>query len=209
MAAELIVFEGIDGSGKTTLSHRFVQWLRNRGERTVWLREPSDSPAGRRIRELASSHETIDTREELDHFLEDRRWNVERNIRPALDSGSTVVMDRYFYSNACYQGARGMDVGAILEVNRVFAPEADIVFLIDSDVDAALSRIRRDKRNPAVLFEKKEFLETVRRNYLDLSRQVPGLVVIPGDDHLDIVFARITAHYRKLHGEEDTRAPCS
>lgn len=205
--AELIVFEGIDGSGKTTLSRLFVQWLQERGEPAVWLREPSDSPAGRRIRELASSHETIDAREELNHFLEDRRWNVEHNIRPALDSGSTVVMDRYFYSNACYQGARGMEVDVILEMNRAFAPEADIVFLIDSDVDAALSRIRRENRDPAVLFEKKEFLETVRRNYRGLNSRVPGLKVIPGDDPLDIVFERITAHYRKLHGEEDAHAP--
>ncbi len=100
-----------------------------------------------KIRRIAQDNDAISIQEELDLFIDDRRWDVETNILPALRSGTTVVMDRYYYSNACYQGARGLDMEAILRANREFAPEPDIVFIIDVDVERALERI--DRHGPA------------------------------------------------------------
>ncbi len=189
----LIVFEGIDGSGKTSLSKMFHALLLESGIASIWLREPTDSPLGDRIRRTAQEREAISIQEELELFIEDRRWDVEANILPALGAGKTVVMDRYYYSNACYQGARGLDMGAIVRINRRFAPEPDIVFIIDVDVDRALERISRNREGIARLFEKKGFLEKVRANYLSLAG--PNLVLIDGNPGLEAVMGDVLARF--------------
>ena len=187
--AKLIVFEGIDGSGKTTLSRMLEKYLKGTGGETLWLREPTDSPLGDRIRRIAQTERAIPAREELDYFIEDRKWDVEHNIAPALRAGKTVILDRYFYSNACYQGARGLDMEEILKVNRAFAPEADIVFVIDVEVKTALERIRRNRSSQVRLFERESFLQKVRENYLKLSG--PNITLIDGNGELNTVFTRI------------------
>jgi dTMP kinase len=194
--ARLIVFEGIDGSGKTSLSKLFIGRLQAAGAAAAWLREPTDSPLGRKIRRLAQEKEAISIQEELELFIADRRWDVETNIRPALRSGTNVVMDRYYYSNACYQGARGLDMEAILRANREFAPEPDIVFIIDVDVDRALERIGRARTSVARLFEKKDFLQKVRANYLALRG--PNLALIDGNPELGRVLDDVLARYARL-----------
>ncbi|MBU4306993.1 MAG: dTMP kinase [Acidobacteria bacterium] len=193
----MIVFEGIDGSGKTSLSRMFHAYLLENGVPAIWLREPSDSPLGEKIRGLAQDKESISVHEELEYFLEDRRWDVENNILPALRSGKTVVLDRYYYSNACYQGARGLDMEAILALNRQFAPEADLVFIIDVNVDRALARISSSRQGVAKLFEKKDFLEKVRANYLKLAGT--NLVRIDGNPDLKTVMADVISHHSE-HG---------
>jgi dTMP kinase len=197
----LIVFEGIDGSGKTSLSRMFHSYLLENGVPAVWLREPTDSPLGEKIRRIAQEKESISIQEELEYFLKDRRWDVENNILPALRSGKTVVLDRYYYSNACYQGARGLDMDAILSMNRQFAPEADLVFIIDVDVDRALARISSTRQEVAKLFEKKDFLKKVRANYLALAGA--NLVRIDGNPDLKIVMADVIRLYSE-HGEKIT-----
>lgn len=191
--AGLIVFEGIDGSGKTSLSRMFHAHLLAGGVAALWLREPSDSPLGDRIRRTARENDAISIQDELELFLADRRWDVETNILPALRAGTTVVMDRYYYSNACYQGARGLDVEAILRANREFAPEPDLVFIIDVDVDRALERIGRARTEVARLFEKRDFLLKVRANYLALRG--PNLALIDGNPGLESVFAAVLRRY--------------
>jgi len=198
--SQLIAFEGIDGSGKTSLSRMFHAHLQKSGVPAIWLREPTDSPLGDRIRRIAQDHDAISIRQELSLFIQDRRWDVEANILPALRSGTAVVMDRYFYSNACYQGARGLDLDAILRMNRRFAPEADMVFIIDVDVDRALARISRGRQGTARLFEKKEFLGKVRANYLSLRGS--NMVAIDGNPDLETVMEDILGRYRAL-----SRAP--
>lgn len=196
--AQLIVFEGIDGSGKTSLSRMFHERLVAGGTPATWLREPTDSPLGRRIRRLAQDKDAISITEELELFIADRRWDVATNILPALRSGTTVVMDRYYYSNACYQGARGLDREGILRANRGFAPEPGIVFIIDVDVELALARINLARDGVARLFEKKDFLEKVRANYLELRG--PNLVKIDGNPALDAVMGEVLRRYGELGG---------
>jgi dTMP kinase len=196
--ARLIVFEGIDGSGKTSLSKCFLARLQSEGVPAVWLYEPTDSPPGRRIRRLAQDRDSISVQEELELFIADRRWDVERNVLPALRAGTTVVMDRYYYSNACYQGARGLDMDEILRRNREFAPDPDLVFIVDVDVDRALERIALARAARAKLFEKKEFLEKVRGNYLALRG--PNLALIDGNPPLAEVIGPVLARYALLAG---------
>jgi dTMP kinase len=192
---KLIVFEGIDGSGKTSLSRLFLKYLTQKGIPAVWLREPTDSALGDKIRSVAQNSEQISPQQELDYFIQDRRWDVENNILPALQSGKTVVLDRYFYSNACYQGARGLDMNAIIDLNLAFAPQPDLTFIIDVDVDRALGRISSSRPGLAMLFEKKDFLLKVRSNYLKLTG--PQLAHIDGNRDIDTVLADIIDCFEK------------
>jgi dTMP kinase len=191
----LIVFEGIDGSGKTSLSKLFLNYLTGKGIPAIWLREPTDSALGDKIRRVAQDNERISPQQELDYFIRDRRWDVETNILPALRAGTTVVLDRYFYSNACYQGARGLDMNAIIDLNLAFAPQPDLTFIIDVDVDRALGRIRSSRPGVAMLFEKKDFLLKVRANYSRLAG--PHLRTIDGNRDLETVLADVIACFEK------------
>lgn len=190
-----IVFEGIDGSGKTTLSKMLLPWLEERGHEVVWFREPSDSEWGQKIRQLANQKDSIPIQEELQYFLRDRKWDVEHNISPALQSGKTVILDRYYLSTACYQGARGLDIAAIIKENQAFAPEADYTFLVDVEIETALSRIRSNRDFEAKLFEKEEFLTKVRSNYLKAHQadESGKIILIDGNPSLTEVFDQITS----------------
>ncbi len=184
-----VVFEGIDGSGKTTISKMLQDMFDKRGYKTLWLREPSDSIWGKKIRELANLKDAIPIEEELNYFIEDRKIDLKHNIGPALEQGKIVILDRYYYSNGCYQGARGLDVNKIIEKNLEFALTPDLTFIIDLPVDVALYRIKNNREETAILFEKKDYLERVRSNYLNLS--FPEIKVIDGNDSIEGVFAKI------------------
>lgn len=194
----LIVFEGIDGSGKTSLSRLFLKYLTEKGVPALWLREPTDSALGDKIRRVAQESEHISPQQELEYFIQDRRWDVENNIMPALGAGKTVILDRYFYSNACYQGARGLDIKTIIDLNLSFAPQPDLTFIIDVDVDRALARIRNSRPDMAMLFEKKDFLLKVRDNYLKLAGA--HVLFIDGNRDLRTVLEDIIARFEKFAG---------
>lgn len=186
----LIVFEGIDGSGKTSLSKMLFSYLREKGRDVVWFREPADSQWGRKIRELANLKDSIPIDEELEYFIKDRQWNVRANIAPNLKRNKTVILDRYYFSTACYQGARGLDMAEIIKKNTSFAPVPDITFIIDVAVDRALERIKLNREQEVKLFEKKDFLGKVRANYLKLRGQ-RNIHVIDGSPELPAVFDQI------------------
>lgn len=186
----LIVFEGIDGSGKTTQSKRLQQTFLDRGQDSVWFREPGDSPSGRRIRELAMTDQHLSPEDELALFVEDRRENVRINITPNLMLGNRVILDRYYFSSACYQGARGMDPDAILALHAAFAPRPDLALYIDVDVQSAIERISRNRSERAIRFEVEEYLEKVRSHYLRLC-EGGHLLRIDGQGDEDQVFDAI------------------
>jgi len=168
-SGKLIVFEGIDGSGKTTISRLFFKYLEDNKINTSWFREPSDSKWGKKIRKLANEMDSIPINDEFKYFLEDRKLDVKNNILPSLKNGKIVILDRYYFSSACYQGARGMDVNMIISENRKFSPEPDLLFLIDVDIPTAMKRIKSSRIVEAKLFEKESYLEKVRKNYIDLK----------------------------------------
>jgi dTMP kinase len=137
----LIVFEGIDGAGKTTQAHRLVEAVRDAGLAAVYSKEPTDGVWGAKIRRSAEAGR-MPMEEELRAFLEDRREHVRDVVEPALESGSVVVLDRYYFSNAAYQGARGADVAAIVAENEAFAPQPNLLLFLDVPVDVGLGRVR-------------------------------------------------------------------
>lgn len=142
-----IVLEGVDGVGKTTQARLLAEALRRRGYKVTLTREPSDGPAGQKIREyLHGSSRHLPPEEELALFMTDRRDHVARVIRPALEAGEIVISDRYYFSSAAYQGALGLDPQKILAEHESFAPSPDLVIFFRLDLSAALTRLRGKAR---------------------------------------------------------------
>jgi dTMP kinase len=161
-AGYLLVIEGIDGTGKSTLCRALGEWIGARGIDHVLSREPTDGPFGRKIREIARhGRDETSLEEELGLFIEDRKLHVEEVILPNLRAGRVVVLDRYYYSTVAYQGARGADARAILDRHRPFAPLPDLLVILDLDVTAALDRIRNARGSAPDAFEGEDYLRRV------------------------------------------------
>jgi dTMP kinase len=156
----LIVFEGIDGSGKTTQVHLLDERLRREGYDVVCLKEPTGGPWGQKLRHLARyGRQQVSPGTELEWFLQDRREDVEHNIQPALVRGQIVLLDRYYFSTMAYQGALQFDPEEIRVCNEAFAPAPDLLFLLD--VTPALGLQRVQQRGMLSHFERLDYLERV------------------------------------------------
>jgi dTMP kinase len=164
----LIVLEGIDGSGKSTVLRRLAEHCAKRGLGAVVSGEPTRGPWGMKLRQsMLEGRLTLE--EELGLFLKDRAEHVENLVRPSLRDGKVVLLDRYYFSTAAYQGARGVEPDSILAENEKFAPEPDLVILLDFDPAAGLDRIRARGDAPNT-FEELEQLRQVRKIFLSLDR---------------------------------------
>lgn len=183
-----IVVEGIDGTGKSTQSKRLAEWFRSRGREVVLSREPTDGPWGKKLRESATTGR-LSAEEELECFLNDRREHVELSIKPALAEGKVVILDRYYFSMMAYQGARGFDPAEIRRRNEVFAPQPDLLLILDLSVESAHGRIgaRGDTANE---FEQRDTLSRCREIFLSL-REEPFACVIDAEPSLNEVTADI------------------
>jgi dTMP kinase len=156
----LIVFEGIDGSGKSTQAEILLKRLREEGVDAVYFREPSKGKWGRKIKKKALHPDSLTAEQELDLFLKDRRENVAKNLKPALRKKRVVILDRYYYSTIAYQGAKGIDEKLIRRLNEEFAVEPDLVFILDIDPHKGLERIKNRKKKDR-LFEREDYLAEV------------------------------------------------
>lgn len=143
----LIAFEGIDGAGKTTQALRLAatldQWrfrVPAIASAVVLSKEPTNGPHGRRLRESAVTGR-LAPEEEFAAFVADRRQHVAELIQPALAAGKAVVLDRYYYSSAAYQGVRGLDWREIMAANEAFAPTPDVMLYLDLDPEIAVGRV--------------------------------------------------------------------
>ena len=165
----LVALEGIDGTGKSTQARRLAVLLREQGYAVTLLREPTVSPWGRRAREATTaSHGVLAPAQELDLFLQDRRYDVAAHINPALAARQLVLMDRYYFSTIAYQGALGIDPEHIRRLNEAFAPVPDLVLLLMVPPAQALERIRQARGQADDVFEREDHLTRVDSVYRTL-----------------------------------------
>jgi dTMP kinase len=185
----LIVFEGIDGSGKSTQALLLKQRLEEKKIDVVCLREPSQSRWGREIKLKAALPDSLTPEEELALFQKDRAENVEKDLKPALAGRKIVILDRYYYSTLAYQGAKGIDKERIRRLNERFVVEPDLVFVLDVEAGKGLQRIL-ERKNRDLLFERRDYLEEVRKNFLALSGD--NIVHIDGEESEEKISDDIT-----------------
>lgn len=167
----LIVFEGIDGSGKSTQAAFAADWLRARfGERVLPTREPGGWDGGEALRELILTGSLVAPWSEFFLFMADRCEHVERVLRPALEAGKFVVCDRYSPSTMAYQlfgGGVGSEVRDYLLglPDALALPKPDVVFWLDLEV--AVAQRRLGMRGDANSFDVRgrDYFERVRAGY--------------------------------------------
>ena len=166
----LIVFEGVDGSGKSTQLRLLAEQLRQNEIAHLVTGEPTDGPWGRKIRAMARSGERVTPEEELHWFLEDRREHVATVLRPGIETGQIVLSDRYFLSTVAYQGARGFDPQALLVQSEAECPLPDLALIFEIDPEAGLARVRARGGIAEPAFEDAEFLSRVAAVFRSLDR---------------------------------------
>lgn len=197
----LIVFEGIDGAGKSTQVRRLTEKLRELGFVVRVDREPTDGPHGRRLRASATEGR-LSASEELELFIADRREHVSHFIEPGLKAGEVVILDRYYFSNAAYQGSRGLDWEEILRRNEEFAPPPDLLLWLDLAPELSGGRIR-GRGNEANEFENLEMLQRCRGIFSRI--QHPSLSRIDAGQEIDVVteliFRRVSALLEQRNAE--------
>lgn len=159
----LIALEGVDGTGKSTQCQLLAEYLESCGFPVVRLREPTTGVWGQKIRKiLTEGRGEVTPEEELQYFINDRKEDVEQNIIPALEEDKIVLIDRYYYSTAAYQGALGFDPQKIVNDNESFAPRPDLLFIIQGSLDESFRRIEKG-RDGFSSFEKRDYLEKVQK----------------------------------------------
>lgn len=163
-----IVFEGIDGTGKSTQLQLLAEELIKRNVQVVTTREPTQGPYGMKIRELYRDRTGCSPEEELGLFIADRRMHVEKILQPALQEGKVVLCDRYFLSTAAYQGANGLQVSEILAQNS-FAPDPDLALLFEAPISLGIERITGSRGDILNDFEKAESLAKVAEIFRTLN----------------------------------------
>jgi dTMP kinase len=165
----LVVFEGAEGTGKSTQLRLLADWLGSRGSDVVAVREPGGTIVGDEIRRiLLDPSSDIVPRSEALLFMASRAQLVEREIRPAMDGGATVLLDRFFLSTYAYQGVgRGLPEGDLRAANAIATQGLvpDLTLLLTMPVADGLARAmdrgERDRMERADL----EFHERVARAF--------------------------------------------
>ena len=164
---KFIVFEGGEGSGKSTASAAIAGRLRKAGVTVVHTREPGGTAAGELVRQLL--HEKLTPEAELFAFLVARAQLVAEVIRPALERGDTVVCDRFAPSTIAYQvHARGLDGEEVRSANALATGglEPDLVVYLDIAPEVGLRRKLGEAEAIRTGLEGLAFHQKVREGYL-------------------------------------------
>ncbi len=194
-----IVFEGLDGSGKTTQAKLLAARLED-NHRALVTAEPSLGKVGAFIRESCLYCEKrLQTAVEALLFAADRVDHVENEIKPALRDGRLVICDRYVYSSLAYQGSADLSVEWISSINR-FALKPDFAVFIDASPETVLKRLNRKKS----VMETLETQRQVREIYLNFVKK-GELVLIEGNKPLDevaeAVFVAVSGFLKSFRGD--------
>lgn len=188
MRGRLIVIEGIDGAGKSSQLYALAHALEKTGHTVLTLREPTQGVHGRKLREQMKDGR-VDPQEELELFIADRRENVEQNILPALEKGTIVLLDRYYFSTIAYQSALGLDAAEIRRRNEAFAPRPDLLVILEIPVEVAMQRITQSRGDVANLFEQPEYLRKVKAQFDRFDE--PYLVRVDGTQSPEAITQQI------------------
>lgn len=191
----LIVFEGIDGTGKSTHCQLLGDYLVSKGAPVRRLFEPTKGTWGMKIQKLLTEGRgDVGPEEELSWFMNDRKEDVENNIKPSMANNNIVILDRYYYSTAAYQGALGLDPLRICRENEAFAPKPDLVFLFTTSPEKCLERIQKSRTEQST-FERLDYLQKVQGIFDSLNDSIIRRIdtAPPLEEVHEILRAEVTA----------------
>ena len=201
---KFIVFEGLDGSGKTTQMGMLVNYLESKGRACFSTREPTDSPFGEMLRSCLRGK--IDTNEytiaalfaadRLDHILESAN-----GIKKKLDEGVNVFCDRYYFSSYAYNG-EFVPFDWVVELNRIARElmRPDLTIFIDLSSEESMRRVAR--RNEAERYETVEKQQKIRERFFKAFERFPEekVAIVVSEEQKEATQAKIRKAVLPLFG---------
>ncbi|MFA6679928.1 MAG: dTMP kinase [Candidatus Methanomethylophilaceae archaeon] len=192
MVGLFVVFEGIDGSGKSSVCRSVKKILEAEDENVIITAEPTDSDIGRMIR----NGENFTPETEALLFVADRACHTVE-IKKWVGKGLIVLCDRYYASTLAYQAAslgKDVDLEWLTTINEKVSIEPDLTFLLDVDPIKGLDRV--GKRGETSRFEHLEYQKKVRENYLEIAEK-RGFTIIDASKGRRTVASEVLKIIRK------------
>lgn len=198
-----VSFEGIDGSGKSTITNYVYEYFINKNQEVIMTREPGGNEIAEKIRGLIldPKHDTMDDKTEALLYAASRRQHLVEKILPALDAGKLVLCDRFIDSSIAYQGyGRQLGAQAVMDIN-LFAIEnhlPDITFFLDIDLKTSLDRVNKRDELDRLEGAGLAFFERVYEGYQAIVKDNSRIVVIDatrsveevGDEIIEVIEKR-------------------
>ena len=188
-----IVFEGIDGGGKSTQIKMLSEYFKNGGYEVELNMEPTQASIGNLLWTYMRSKDRSFTPETEALLFAADRIEHGKVIMKALEEGKIIISDRYIHSSLAYQGAAGVDVKWMKSLNK-HALKPDLVILLDIDPDKSLERVSDRSRT---VFEESEYLKKVRAEYLRYA-EAGELEIVDATQPIEDVHAEILEHIKQL-----------
>ena len=207
-----VTFEGIEGSGKSTVARAILERFLQAGLECIITREPGGNEISEKIREmlLDPANTSISPQAELLLYVASRAQLVGEVIGPALESGTSVLCDRFMDASVAYQGwARGLGEDVVADLNSfaVAGTVPDRTYLLDLEVSDGFERgpDRREaegmRSRDRLELEKRTFHEKVREGYLRIASREPDRVaVIDASVPIGEVIEAVLRNLRALPG---------
>ncbi|MBL9180451.1 MAG: dTMP kinase [Verrucomicrobiaceae bacterium] len=180
-----LTFEGSEGCGKSTQIRLLRERLEKSGRKVEVLREPGGTEVGESIRHLlqhAKEGHSMTAEAELLLFAASRAQIVREKIRPLLESGVFIILDRFLDSTTVYQGhARGLSLESVRAINAfaIGGTLPHLTIVLDMDTQTAWQRIHATGRAlDRMESQPRDFFEKVRQGYLDIARAEPRRVTV-------------------------------
>jgi dTMP kinase len=197
---KFIAIEGIDGCGKTTQVDLLSKWLPNsglldNGQSLVISREPGGTVLGKNLRNLIldNSGEAPVEKAELLMYMADRAQHVDKVIRPALQRGDWVLLDRYVGSTMAYQGyGRGLPRHRIASLTDYVTEglRPDLTIWLDTPLYTCMERIK-SKATDRIESSGYEFMAKVQHGFIELCAYTPTWVRIDGNQETRLIESNI------------------
>jgi dTMP kinase len=190
----ILVLEGNEASGKSTIAIKILNELQSKGTDVIYTREPGGVLVAEKIRNLILEDQedgsTMEAETEVYLFAAARSEHIKKKIIPALEKGTSVIMDRYFYSSLAYQGvARGLGFNKVFNINHLVIKEAypDLTLYLRVDPKERSKRLRERGLENRLDKESSMFLNKVDFGYRVCKRKFPEFIEIDANGSIDEV----------------------
>jgi len=198
---KFIVFEGLDGSGKTTQIKRLAAHFAKQGVNCLATKEPTDMPLGNLAREVLLGNTPLSTDAFALLFAADRVEHVTREVLPALKAGVIVLCDRFVYSNMAFQGtAISQEIIASYNERAISLATPDLTIFIDVHPEECTRRIV-STRQTLEIYDGLKFAQEIRGLYLKAfdrySERMP-VKIVDGNMSEDEVFEQLLSTLTSL-----------
>ena len=187
-----IVFEGVDGVGKTTAMLRLSVYLKEHNSTVLMIKEPSDSNYGKELLKLIGNKDEIDNSKLIELSLKDR-IEIQRQLKENINRYDYIISDRSFISNIVYQSRNEKDILVLYERNKeILDVYPDCVVYCDASSNDIITNISKRSEDKRTFYEKFDVLMLLKAKYelflelLKNDKKIPVHTLYFGNDIIEL-----------------------